>query len=216
MGADSIGLALLTPDELRALEKQHPELLLDDEQEGSPHALTISGSPALLSAVRVLVEHIAREQQQSAAVLSALASNPERAVITTERLEQLHRQAESQNAFVDSVELLTSAMIGAWRGSSAKNSSAMASRWKSAGRIFAVPSGRADLYPAFQFDEHGEPRAVIGEVLRHLAAESDWAKALWWTAPSGWLNGRRPVDVLDTDPQSVVEAARHTAEPLEI
>ncbi len=147
MGADSIGLALLTRDELRTIEKQHPELLLCDEQGGSAQALTISGSPALLSAVRVLVEHIAREQQQSAAVLSALASSPELAVITTERLEQIHRQAEAQNAFVDSVELLASAMIGAWRGSSAKNSSAMASRWKSAGRIFAVPSGRADLYP---------------------------------------------------------------------
>jgi hypothetical protein len=53
-------------------------------------------------------------------------------------------------------------------------------------------------------------------VLRHFAGESDWGLALWWTSPSGWLGGRRPLDVLDAEPQAVVEAARRSAEPIEV
>jgi len=73
--------------------------------------------------------------------------------------------------------MLTSAMIGEWDGSSAKNASALASRWKSPGRIFAVSSARTDLYPTFQFDEDGKPRLAIAEVLRQFSGESEWANA---------------------------------------
>jgi len=151
-----------------------------------------------------------------AGVLDALTLDAEDGVISMERLQQLRGQAEARNAFIRSVELLTSSMVGELGGSAARNTSALASRWKSEGRIFAVPSGRADLYPAFQFDVHGQPRPVIAEVLRHLEQESDWTRALWWTSPSGWLDGRRPVDMLDEDTASVIEAARGAAEPLEV
>jgi hypothetical protein len=137
-------------------------------------------------------------------------------VISADRLQQLRTQAAARHAWLQSVELLTSAMVGDLGGSSARNPSALASRWKAEGRIFAVPSGRTDLFPAFQFDTFGQPRPVVAAVLGHLGRESDWARALWWTAPSGWLGGRRPIDVLDQDPEAVVEAARRAAEPLEI
>ncbi len=216
VSADAFRFAHLNPQEVRTLREHHPELRGAGEDDDGAQAITVSGAPAVLSAVQGFLEHLAREGQQTASVLAALAPDPERAIITTERLAQIHLQVEARNAFVDAVPMFTSAMIGEVGGSSAKNASAMASRWKSAGRIFAVPSGRTDLYPAFQFDEDGKPRPAIAEVLRQLAGESDWAIALWWTAPSGWLDGRLPLSVLDTDPQAVIDAARRTAEPLEV
>ncbi len=216
MSAETIGLAILSPEEVRTLGEHHPALLAGGEDGDVSQAITVSGSPAFLSAVRVFLEHVAREGQQTASVLSALAPDPERGLITTERLAQIHQQVEARNAFLDAVPMLTSAMIGDWGGSAAKNASAMASRWKSARRIFAVSSGRTDLYPAFQFDEDGKPRPAIAEVLRQFVGESEWANALWWTAPSGWLGGRQPFRVLDTDPDAVIDAARRTAEPLDV
>jgi hypothetical protein len=39
-----------------------------------------------------------------------------------------------------------------------------------------------------------------------------WEIALWFTTASGWLDDRRPVDLLDEDPAEIVAAAGHTVE----
>lgn len=208
-------IARLSPEEVNKLERRHPELAAVGHH-GSRQGITIVAPDSVLSAVQLLSERLVRDEDQVAGVLDALTLDAEEGVISMERLQQLRAQAEARNAFIRSVELLTSSMVGELGGSAARNTSALASRWKSEGRIFAVPSGRADLYPAFQFYVHGQPRPVIAEVLRHLEQESDWARALWWTSPSGWLDGRRPVDMLDEDTNSVIEAARGAAEPLEV
>jgi hypothetical protein len=43
---------------------------------------------------------------------------------------------------------------------------------------------------------------------------SGWELALWFTGSSDWLGGLRPVDVLDTDADQVVEAAQRLAEEI--
>jgi hypothetical protein len=35
----------------------------------------------------------------------------------------------------------------------------------------------------------------------------------WWTAANGWLGNRRPIDVLDEDPDAVERAALRLADP---
>jgi uncharacterized protein (DUF2384 family) len=35
----------------------------------------------------------------------------------------------------------------------------------------------------------------------------EWQMALWFTTPSPWLDGRRPVDLLHSDPEAVLRAA---------
>jgi hypothetical protein len=100
--------------------------------------------------------------------------------------------------------------------SRAANRHALAARWRKEGRIFGVPYRSQTLYPAFQFDESGALRPAIALVLAALprARMSDWETALWWTAANGRLDGRRPVDLLDTEPEAVVTAAQGLAEPL--
>jgi hypothetical protein len=35
----------------------------------------------------------------------------------------------------------------------------------------------------------------------------------WWTAANGWLDNRRPIDVLNEDPEAVERAASRLTEP---
>jgi hypothetical protein len=76
--------------------------------------------------------------------------------------------------------------------------------------IFGFVWQHAFWVPMFQFDLRdltikSGPRRVLAE----LAAEFDgWALADWFVRASSWLNGQRPVDLLDSDLPSVLKAAR--------
>ena len=62
----------------------------------------------------------------------------------------------------------------------------------------------------FQF-ERGEPAVKPGlsQVLAELVDVFDgWRLAAWFAQPSAWLNGQRPVDLLDSDLSGVRAAAR--------
>ncbi|HLE84604.1 MAG TPA: hypothetical protein VJG13_09730, partial [Thermoanaerobaculia bacterium] len=83
----------------------------------------------------------------------------------------------------------------------------LASRWKGEGKIFAVKHQGRDYFPGFQFDRNGRPWEVIAAVLEALGGARGWETALWFTAPSGYLEGRRPVDLLESDSGAVVESA---------
>lgn len=72
------------------------------------------------------------------------------------------------------------------------------------------------LHPAFQLDpETFDPLPVISDALKALPRQdmSPWEIGLWWTADNGWLDGTRPVDALDDQPEVVVQAAAKLAEP---
>jgi hypothetical protein len=75
------------------------------------------------------------------------------------------------------------------------------------GKVFSILFDGTDLYPAFQF-RHGETRPEVGRVLERFGGKlSAWQIAFWFVAENGWLDGKRPVDLLDSQPSAVVEAA---------
>ena len=95
------------------------------------------------------------------------------------------------------------------------NASAMARRWKAEGKVFTISSAGQQRFPGFQFGPDGRPLPVIAQVLTVLGQRlSGWELALWFTGSNGWLGGERPVDVLDSDPELVVDAAGHLAAEL--
>jgi hypothetical protein len=100
--------------------------------------------------------------------------------------------------------------------SRAANRHALAARWRKEGKLFGVPYRGQILYPAFQFDDDGGLRPALSDVLAALPRDrmSDWEVAHWWTAANGWLDGRRPVDLLETDTEAIVHAAHELGEPL--
>jgi hypothetical protein len=119
------------------------------------------------------------------------------------------RTAEARLQLVREHGAWTASEVADRARSKATNRSALASSWRTAGRIVGVDYHGSVVFPAFQFGSDHLPRPVIAPVLTHLRAAGlgDWQQALWFTTPTGWLSDRRPVDVLDGDPDAVVMAA---------
>jgi len=124
---------------------------------------------------------------------------------------QARRNSAARTALIEELGLLTSAEVAELNQSEAENRAALASRWKREGRIFSVKHRGRDYFPGFQLDREAKPRPVIAEVLARFDGGHGWETALWFTAPNGYLDGRRPVDLLAGDPEAVVEAAEHEA-----
>lgn len=126
---------------------------------------------------------------------------------------QARRNALAREKLFHEFGALTSVEVADLAGSRASNKAALANRWKQEGRISSVLHNGGAYYPAFQFDADGRPLPVIAEVIRILGREvSDWELALWYMAANGWLGGRRPVDLLASEPDAVVKAAEREAE----
>jgi hypothetical protein len=80
--------------------------------------------------------------------------------------------------------------------------------------VFAIPAAAGHRFPRFQFTDTGGPRAELSQVLAPLrsAGLEGWQLALWFTGALSSLGDRRPVDVIDDEPELVVQAAEHVAE----
>lgn len=128
------------------------------------------------------------------------------------RVLQARRNALAREALLREFGAPTSAEVAELAGSRAANKAALANRWKQEGRIFSVTHHGQTLFPAYQFDGEGQPYPAVAEVLASLGQQDrDWPLAVWFIAANGWLGGRRPVDLLESDPAAVAEAARHEA-----
>ncbi|HEY2056579.1 MAG TPA: hypothetical protein VGH14_21810 [Solirubrobacterales bacterium] len=124
------------------------------------------------------------------------------------------REAEIRFDLLREFGAYSSEELGELR-SKAENRHALASRWRSKGKVFSVDFHGRQLFPGFQFDAGSAPLSVVAEVLAELPREemSDWEVALWWVAANEWLGGARPVDLLAEDPAALPIAASHLAEP---
>jgi hypothetical protein len=77
-------------------------------------------------------------------------------------------------------------------------------------KVFSFEWRNTYWVPMFQFDLadlslRPGPQQVIGELNSEF---DDWSLAVWFTQPNTWLRGDKPVDVLGTNLQAVIDAAR--------
>lgn len=124
--------------------------------------------------------------------------------------EAWHAQqnAQAREELLKEFGALTAEQVADQAGSTAANRSALASRWHSEGRILGVKWHGRTLYPAFQFrDGRPSPAVVHAAAILRDRGLGGWALALWFLTPSGWLWDKRPVDLLDEDPERVLVAA---------
>jgi predicted RNA-binding protein YlqC (UPF0109 family) len=172
------------------------------------------GSAKTFQALRSVLEAWAKQRRTAAELVDALMPRfqdlPGQAAVL-----QARRNAEARRELLESYGAVTSGGVAELARSKAKNRAALANRWRSEGRVFAVPVDDELVYPLFQFSEEGRPLPVVAETLAALDRSgdlSDWQRALWFTSANGWLAGRRPVELLERDPNTVIEAARREAE----
>lgn len=112
-------------------------------------------------------------------------------------------------------DLLTAADIAKLAGFSEKNPSVQPNRWKKAGAIFAIQHRGADYYPSYALDPQNgyRPRPAMAEIIQLFGKKKgDWGKAYWFASVNSFLGGKRPQDVLATDPERVIAAAANEME----
>ena len=224
-----LAVAALSPDETKRLARKHPEMA---DTEGRS-VVAITGDAGLIHSFVQALRGLSHGPAKGTAIVETiwglLANEPksrERYIdlLTTglgvDRAEvpQVLRNARRRAELLREFDPLTSAEVAELRGSTASNRAAIASRWKSEKRIFSVGYQKTECFPAFQFDRDGEPLPVIRRVLEAAGHRDGWEIALWFTAINGWLDEKRPVDILDKADHAdeIVEAARHSFEPLAI
>lgn len=101
--------------------------------------------------------------------------------------------------------------------SRAGNRNALTDNWKKRRQVFAVrhrdASGQPrEVFPLFQFEDHKPIRAVQPVLEAFGDRKAPWKIALWFASNNGWLTGQaRPVDLLESAPDAVLEAARRDA-----
>lgn len=92
-------------------------------------------------------------------------------------------------------------------------------RWRARHQVFALELDGVEVFAGYQFDEALNPRPVVAKLLRVLLrVPGDMAPmriALWFESRSSALNGQRPRELLDGEPEPLLRAAReHLAGPL--
>jgi hypothetical protein len=132
-------------------------------------------------------------------------------------LLQARRSAAMRRDLLARYGYFTAAELADLHGSTAKNRYALAARWMREGKVFGVALGARTVFPAFQFDAEGRPRAVVAQILGVLPLDdmSAWAVALWWCANNAYLPGQgRPAELVGTrDEQRLLAAAQRLSEP---
>jgi hypothetical protein len=150
--------------------------------------------------------HQNKRKQSIEAVIDFLENKPE--IYNHESLAfHILENARLRNEFMCDIGALTSQGVATLSQSQAKNKAAYAHRLKAESKVFAVEFQGEQRYPAFQFDmETGKPKPIIKDILALLKDEwSSWQLALWFISVNGYLNGKTPLEVMDTEPVAVLE-----------
>jgi hypothetical protein len=211
-GGDELFLELVERgEEMEARRDVEDSALLSSEDR--PARLDLVEASRLALACSAIIESLVRQRHDTERLIEAML--PESPVPTPPAVLQARRNAAAREELIAEFGLLSSAEVAARAGSRAKNKAALANRWKQEGRVFSVPHQGTLHYPAFQFDDEGQPCEAVAGVLKALGTRlSDWGLALWFTGRYGSLGDRRPVDLLMAEPGRVIAAAELKAGPL--
>lgn len=129
---------------------------------------------------------------------------------TPNELKEATMLARARTAVIDSGDWMTAAEIASAAGFSASNPSAQPNKWKRDGAIFAIRHNGIDYFPSYGLDPHSgyRPRKALAQVLDTFGDTKDaWGLSYWFMSANSFLGGKRPRDLLATDPGRVIAAA---------
>jgi hypothetical protein len=126
----------------------------------------------------------------------------------TQKASSLSRRTALRDRLRKDIEMIYAGQWASLAGNSGRNPSAALGKYKAQGRLFAVSDGNRDMYPAFQFSDDTKPKPAIAQVLTQVPeAARGWPLLSWFNARNVFLKNRKPLDVIDSDPDAVADAA---------
>jgi hypothetical protein len=126
-------------------------------------------------------------------------------------LLQAKMMAQAKNTVLQSGDWITASDITELANFSTANPSTQPSKWKREKRLFAIRHDGIDYFPIYGLDENTgyRPYAALKEIIAVLAACKDgWGMAYWFASLNGRLDARAPKDVLRSDAERVLAAAK--------
>ena len=167
------------------------------------------------------------KQLMQEVVVTALSVRPQRREVVRGQLVELlvgevaltpmdmkraRLEAKAVRAIRHSTEWLTSAEIADLAELGPADPIGTVSRWKQQGRIYALRHGGKDYYPKYALGPDFHPLPVIKEILAVLSGYDPELLAGWFDSTSRFLRGRRPRELVATEPAKVLAAARNMIE----
>lgn len=123
--------------------------------------------------------------------------------------EQARMLIEAKTAILNSGDFLPATEVARLAGFSASNLSVQPNKWKRNREIFAIQHGREDYLPVYALAPDHRPRKEMAEILKVFGdAKDGWGLAFWFAGLNSFLDDERPQDVLATDPERVIAAAK--------
>lgn len=103
----------------------------------------------------------------------------------------------------------TNEVVGSFMRGNATDTEQLA-RWMVTRQIISIDWHDQTWFPWFQLDrESGQPRPLVGEIVRELSSELDhWEIASWFAQPNPWLNAFSPAESLASRSADVLAAAQ--------
>lgn len=125
-------------------------------------------------------------------------------------LQEVAMLVRARKAALESGDWVTAAEIAHLAGLSTRNPSAQPNKWKKQGAIFAIHHGGVDYFPGYGLDQNRgfRPVKALARIIEILGGHKDgWGMAYWFRSDNGFLGGKRPQDLLTSEPERVIEAA---------
>ena len=144
-------------------------------------------------------------------VLTLMASNVP--LTPPASLAQAQRLASHRDALL-ATPVYTHATLREMRGDARESSTrTWLVRRRAAHDLFSLTHDGRTVIPAFQFDEHGQPRPELQPILATLvgAGIQGWPLWTWLVTPTSLLSGQVPQQVASTDPKRALRAAQRFA-----
>ncbi len=126
-----------------------------------------------------------------------------------------HREAsmiaKAQRAVFACAQWLTTPQLSELLGLTSVAVDTKISNWKSNKQIFSIVYDGIEYFPSYALSPSDSycPVSILSAVMSLFADSKDsWGLAYWFASANGYLGGKRPQEILLTDPDSVLDAAK--------
>jgi len=118
---------------------------------------------------------------------------------------------QAKKSILDSGDFLTLDQIAQRLGLPLMTLIAALYEWETEGHIFSIQHAGCSLFPAYVLQDGTEYGLIpdLKTILDVLRAKKDgWGIAFWFASSNGYIGNRRPQDLLCSDADKVLRAAR--------